>query len=453
MSFILNPYIFKKKEPNLFIGGVGTTITTKSALAAKFTDVSTSDIKNFKVIGSDVYAYIEKNITLETEAFYLDSDITYFIHNSEEYSCSSPSGGNTENRSFSGSTIEFLYIKNCIRLASNIISGTTYLQAFHIDSSFVRATTYAGSQVMPFSINNSNLQYFNIEKGIDIGIALRYTRCVRVYLSNSSDSFSSLRQAANGAMGNTFRQLGAIIGNVASILYNSYVKYYEVDDIGEGDQHEATNVAQNNSLIFRINNATSIPYRAIPRTIFSFNRLREIHIPKITSIGNSHSVVFSIRGSTNSNLKIYVHPSMMTANAGNMDATLQDWQDNGLATIIPVTNQDPPNPPTALYHDNYNSGTGEVEIHFTNPTAGTNAIEYYEVWACWIDEPIPLDFPEVWPGVTTYPDYWYFVQTIPASSSVVSSFTNDKNYKIKLRTKDILGNLSAFSDDINLITH
>lgn len=459
MSFILNPYKFKSTQPNTFIGGVGTTITTKSALADKFTDVSVFDIKSFKIIGSDVYAYIDKDITLQPEAFYLDSDITYFIHNSELYSCSSSTLNNNGNRSFQGSTIQYLFIRNAIRISGYILHLTNNLKAVHIGGNFSivadsRINLSSGGNGQPD--RNQDLRYFSIPEAVDVSVSHRQGACWRIYMHQGILT-PFLRAAKTSIMNRTYRNINAVMGisGTAYAFFQTNFRYIEISNISNASNfHEFSSVNGSNSLIFRINDATSIPYRSGQSQLFTASKVRELHIPNVLSIGTSHSVVWSeLRSGSNSNMKIYVHPSLLTANAGNMDATLQDWQDNGLATIIPVTNQDPPNPPTALYHDNYNAGTGEVEIHFTNPTAGTNAIEYYEVWATWKDEPIPVDFPEQWSGDRIFPDYWYFVQTIPASSSVVSSFTNDKNYKIKLRTKDILGNLSAFSDEITLTTH
>lgn len=83
MSFILNPYIFKKKEPNTFIGGVGATITNRSELVAKLTGIVESDIKNFSIdSNNNVSCYIGKDFGINTNAFHhsQSSHPTYFIH-------------------------------------------------------------------------------------------------------------------------------------------------------------------------------------------------------------------------------------------------------------------------------------------------------------------------------------------------------------------------------------
>lgn len=75
MSFILNPYIHSKK-PNTFIGGIGSVITTKASLATKL-GISQSIIKSFKVVGTEVQAFIDSNYTM-TNRFYGDTTITHY---------------------------------------------------------------------------------------------------------------------------------------------------------------------------------------------------------------------------------------------------------------------------------------------------------------------------------------------------------------------------------------
>lgn len=71
----LNPYILKK-EPNTFIGGIGSVITTKASLATKL-GISESIIKSFKVVGTEVQAFIDSNYTM-TNRFYEDTTITHY---------------------------------------------------------------------------------------------------------------------------------------------------------------------------------------------------------------------------------------------------------------------------------------------------------------------------------------------------------------------------------------
>lgn len=69
-----------KAQPNTFIGGVGTTITSAAALAAKI-GISSTRIKGFKVVGSDIECNISGNYNLPTSAFKNNTDITYYKDN------------------------------------------------------------------------------------------------------------------------------------------------------------------------------------------------------------------------------------------------------------------------------------------------------------------------------------------------------------------------------------
>jgi|SRR5690554_6318539 len=58
---LVNPFIFAKKEPNTFIGGVSSYITSKAAFVAVTNGLLESDITHFAIIGSDVYMQIISN--------------------------------------------------------------------------------------------------------------------------------------------------------------------------------------------------------------------------------------------------------------------------------------------------------------------------------------------------------------------------------------------------------
>lgn len=67
-----------KSEPNTIIGGVGSVITTKSALATKL-DIPESIIRGFEVVGNDVHAKITDTYDLPEEVFYNDLSIIRFM--------------------------------------------------------------------------------------------------------------------------------------------------------------------------------------------------------------------------------------------------------------------------------------------------------------------------------------------------------------------------------------
>lgn len=69
-------------EPNTFIGGIGGSINTPALLAAKFTNVTETDIENFVVdVNNNISCYIDDTIdtVLVTKAFLNNTAITYFI--------------------------------------------------------------------------------------------------------------------------------------------------------------------------------------------------------------------------------------------------------------------------------------------------------------------------------------------------------------------------------------
>lgn len=72
-------YVFGQSwEPNTIIGGVGSVITTKSALATKL-GISESIIKRFEVVGNDVHCIITDFYYIPVNCFSGDTSITSFI--------------------------------------------------------------------------------------------------------------------------------------------------------------------------------------------------------------------------------------------------------------------------------------------------------------------------------------------------------------------------------------
>lgn len=79
---ILNPYRFVNTEfpANLFIGGVGATSVTSASDLAALTTLDVSDISYFTVDGNNnVKCLVEVDFNLLANAFYNDTDLTYFV--------------------------------------------------------------------------------------------------------------------------------------------------------------------------------------------------------------------------------------------------------------------------------------------------------------------------------------------------------------------------------------
>lgn len=73
---LVNPFILARKNPNLFIGGISSVIYTKAQLAFVL-NVSETNLKYFKIIGSDIEAEVQADCKLAGSAF-TNTDITYF---------------------------------------------------------------------------------------------------------------------------------------------------------------------------------------------------------------------------------------------------------------------------------------------------------------------------------------------------------------------------------------
>lgn len=70
-------------EPNTFIGGIGSAITSASALASVL-GISETIIKGFKIVGSDVECAIVEAYDIQNSAFDGNNDITYYRDEGEK---------------------------------------------------------------------------------------------------------------------------------------------------------------------------------------------------------------------------------------------------------------------------------------------------------------------------------------------------------------------------------
>lgn len=171
---LVNPYIFSVPvvAPNLYIGGVASTINTPELLAAKFqnypsgTSFSALNIQNFSIVGSDVQCTVISDYSIKDSAFSNNSLITYYIDNlrckeikySAFFSSSSTLGGIYMN-------IYKVHFENVIvigRDAFNADFGTYGLKI----AEFPNATTINGIRTF---INNNKLEIVYIPKITSLG--------------------------------------------------------------------------------------------------------------------------------------------------------------------------------------------------------------------------------------------------------------------------------------------
>lgn len=75
---VLNPFIFAKKEPNTFIGGVGGNSVNSPSDIVSRTSLLSTQIKNFKITGNNVSFYTAVNYSINNSAFKGDTYLTSY---------------------------------------------------------------------------------------------------------------------------------------------------------------------------------------------------------------------------------------------------------------------------------------------------------------------------------------------------------------------------------------
>lgn len=143
-----------KATPNTIIGGVGGTITTKSALATKL-GISESIIRGFEVVGNDVHARITSNYYPKLEAFRNDSTIDKYEDLEGLIISLSVDGV------FRNSGVEELHLPNTTNLSAYSISYCQYLKYLNLPSA-----TFLGPQSVR---NNTGLLEFHAPNLESIG--------------------------------------------------------------------------------------------------------------------------------------------------------------------------------------------------------------------------------------------------------------------------------------------
>jgi len=160
------------------------------------------------------------------------------------------------------------------------------------------------------------------------------------------------------------------------------------------------------------------------------NKTDVIYIPSCTSLGSTSgndNVFFNNDAPLKSGIKIYVHPSLATNNAGAPDGDLAWVITNRQADVRYVTNFTAPSAITTLAAGTvYNTA---IQLNFTPPSS-TNAIEYYE---CYAD------------GV--------FKSRIYASGEYIAGLVASTNYNITVVAVDVFYNKSVVSNTVNQSTN
>ena len=231
-----------KKSLNTFIGGVASTISTKSLLATKL-GISTSAISNFSIDGNDIRCNILVNYDIPSSAFAGNTDITYF----------NDSNGlvNTiNNTAFLGCTalsyVEFPNVTNIISSSSGGINGTfqncTSLTSFiapklvtlsGTGSAFLGCTSLIS---LSFPLSNTSIPIgtfyncssltlvdININGAVD-NIAFAGTKITSINLSNATS-------IGNDCFSNVTTLVGAINANLCTNLGSNSFKNTRITSI------------------------------------------------------------------------------------------------------------------------------------------------------------------------------------------------------------------------------
>lgn len=171
---LVNPYIFSVPvvAPNLYIGGVASTINTPELLAAKFqnypsgTSFSALNIQNFAIVGSDIKCTVIADYSIRDSAFSNNSLITYYIDNlrckeiksAAFFSSLSNSGGIYMN-------IYKVHFENVIVIGSNAFNSDFGTYGLKI-AEFPNATTASGVRTF---VGNNKLESIYIPKITTLG--------------------------------------------------------------------------------------------------------------------------------------------------------------------------------------------------------------------------------------------------------------------------------------------
>lgn len=149
--YIGSPFTSK---PNTIIGGVGSVITTKSALATKL-GISESIIQGFKVIGDDVYFKAISNYHIGTDSFNGDLLIEKYIDLDGLVS-------QVGLRAFQSSTIKNIFFPNAIfndaafAYCENLINDE-YFDTLNYNQSSILHSSLRGVKIPTININNAFL--------------------------------------------------------------------------------------------------------------------------------------------------------------------------------------------------------------------------------------------------------------------------------------------------------
>lgn len=358
-----------KAQPNTFIGGVGTTITSAAALAAKI-GISSTRVKNFKIIGVNIETNITGTYSIPQGAF-KGSEITYFndfegnvvdIKSAAFYNCTSltsinfPSctviGGNqfannavfyncrslsTVNLpSWTGHTTGVVNtFFNCLSLTevnfpsyngvigAYMFYGCSSLTSVNLSiTGFVGNYAFVGTKITSINLTNATLIGPSAFAGVttlNIGINMPFGTT----LGSGAFSNSGITSFNSNC---TFIDKGAFL-NCASLVYVDIPECTTITSsiFGEGVFKNCTSILTINAPNLTTINNTN--------TFSNCSSIETIYMPLLTALGstlgNDSSFNYIKLGAT-----ITVAASLATVNTGSPDGDLVYASGTRGATII-----------------------------------------------------------------------------------------------------------------------
>lgn len=299
-----------KATPNTIIGGVGSVITTKSALATKL-GISESIIQGFKIVGSDIHCKITSNYSIGVNTFNSDVNITSYLD-------------------FDG---------KCINVGQAAFSGSTIIDAVFPNA--VLGVLAFGSVSAIKCLSNDNFGYqYDYYKSTIGNEAFRRTKIKHLNIPNLTTISTNLIRNNNDL-------ISVLGGNVTSIGADAFVGCINLVNI---DLENVTTIHQR-----AFSDCTSMPFFDLLsltslrfQVFYDCSSCEYINMPMIENISDAERVNL-FRGLSSCNLismkklktlgdpstsnsstfqalkmgcTIEVNEFMATSNAGNADATL-----------------------------------------------------------------------------------------------------------------------------------
>lgn len=305
-----------KQEPNTIIGGVGSVITTKSALATKL-GISESIIKRFEVVGNDVHCIITNFYNIPINCFNGDSNITSFIDKDGRVTSINNSG-----------------LRNCPNLANVKFDNAELHNSALSNNENLYNLDYGGHLIIRgfWSIGgllNSKIKSLHITDGnVIYNTCLRGTSELEIVTSNNpiveilNDAFN------NSGIKNIDAENITLLGN--RCFMNSRIE--------ELNLYSLTIVPA----VQFVSGCSFLRYLRIPLVesiIYTTDYFRGlslcelISMKKLKTLGDATTVDTSTFLNLKLNCTIQVHEDMSTSNAGNANATLQWAKTNRSATV------------------------------------------------------------------------------------------------------------------------